>query len=330
MICALRLRAIQVKTVGRTKVSDPDDTLLLADELVRSFDDASEVDRVVGSIKVANRESGWTQSTEIKVGKKRWRPSAVSKSGASILYVSLRGDIPSYVSSRLNQAFSDGLQVCIALPLTALFNPDILELLAKIDASVIVINEIRTVSLRPLHFMAAMADLGVPVEPQLRVKLATTVWNRIRSGSPQERGKRLEALLAFLFSQVADLRVVERNYRNETQEIDLVLQVDNFSSRIWQRSGPLMLVEAKNTSEATQQNVVSLLIHKIRTKRGVSRVGLLVSIAGFTDGAEMEELRISESDNCVVLIDEAKLLRLIEAVDLDEVLETLVRRAMLR
>lgn len=330
MIWAIPLKVNPSETERPPEMSDPDDALLLADELAQPVEDSSEVDRIVSDIQAANKSARWKRDVKIKVGDKRWRPSAVAGSRESILYVCLRTEVPRYISSRLVQAFSNGLSVHVALPLDALFNAETLELLASVDANVFVINESRTASLCPLHFMAAMADLGVPVEPSLRAKIGTIVWSRITNGTPQDKGRRLEALLAVLFSQIADLRVVERNFRTETQEIDLVLQIDNFSPRIWQHSGPLMLVEAKNTAERTPQHVVSLFIHKIRTKRGSCKVGLLISTAGFTTDAELEELRISESDNCVVMLDGDKLLKLIQTADLDEALETFVRRAMLR
>jgi hypothetical protein len=211
-----------------------------------------------------------------------------------------------------------------------LFNEATLKLCADIDAHVIVVNDRRLPTLEPLHFMAALAELGVPVEQPLRSSLANKVLGIIEDGTPHEKGRRLEALLAFLFSSVRDLRVVERNFETDTQEIDIVLQVDNFSNRVWRMSGPLLLVESKNTKDATPQNVVSLLIHKIRGKRGACKLGFLVSLNGFTSDAMREELRISESENCVAMLDKDDLIALFEAEDLDEELEKIVRRAMLR
>jgi hypothetical protein len=59
-------------------------------------------------------------------------------------------------------------------------------------------------------------------------------------------------------------------------------------------------------------------------------MGFLVSLNGFTAEALREELRISESENCVAMLDRGHLSRLFEAEDIDEELERLVRRAMLR
>ena len=124
---------------------------------------------------------------------------------------------------------------------------------------------------------------------------------------------------------------MERNYRNETEEIDLVLQIDNFSSRVWQKSGvPFILVEAKNRADKASQPMVSSLVTKLQTKRGNARIAFLVSLAGFTDDARMQELRFSTQDICVVMIDRLQLESLLAAANIDEQLEVLVRQAMLR
>lgn len=313
-----------------SEVPDSDDALLIADHLAQPVVDASTVDRIVAEIQGSGGPAQWEQGVELDLGEKRWRPSAVTESRTCILYVCLLAEIPNYVSTRLTTASSLGKQIYVALRLEALFSHETLSLLASLDACVFLIDEGRINPQKPLHFMAAMSDLGVPVEPSFRAQIGMSVWDKINSGTPQQKGRRLEALLAFLLSQVADLRVVERNHRTETQEIDLVLQIDNFSPRVWQRSGPLMLVEAKNTGEPTPQHVVSLLIHKVRTKRGSSKIGMLISTSGFTTDAKMEELRISESDTCVVMLDSRQLVDLIGAADLDTTLESYVRSAMLR
>ena len=207
-----------------------------------------------------------------------------------------------------------------------------MELLVAVDADVIVLDDyVSSRQLNPRPLLAALADVEVPVSPDLRRNIANVVWDRIADGTAYRKGKRLEALLAFIFAQIRDLKVVERNYRNETEEIDLVLQIDNFSSRVWQKSGvPFILVEAKNRADKASQPMVSSLVTKLQTKRGNARIAFLVSLAGFTDDARMQELRFSTQDICVVMIDRLQLESLLAAANIDEQLEVLVRQAMLR
>jgi Restriction endonuclease len=309
-------------------VDDWDDPL--NDSKSAPLTDASDVDLVVLQIQERNKPRNWVREQSIDLGGRRWRPSAVSESGEHILYVALGNEIPNYVADRLRAATGAGFQVVVAIPLAALYTPSTLEVLADVDADVYVFGDPRTESLQSMHFMAAIAELGVPVESNLRRSIGVAVLARLDTGTAHQKGRRMEALLAFLFAQVGDLRVVERNYDTETQEIDLVLQVDNISNRVWRHLMPFILVEAKNTAEPAGQPIVSLMIHKVRTKRGTCKIGVIVSRNGFTSDARAEEMRISESENCVVLLDGNHLAELVAAADLDDALETFVRRAMLR
>lgn len=291
-----------------------------------------DVDAAAKRIFESEGGQDWVPGVELDLGSKRWRPNAVSTDGTELLYVFLADQLPRFVRDRLALAAEVGIQSTLALNLASLFNPSIVELLVAVDADVIVLDDyVSSRQLNPRPLLAALADVEVPVSPDLRRNIANVVWDRIADGTAYRKGKRLEALLAFIFAQIRDLKVVERNYRNETEEIDLVLQIDNFSSRVWQKSGvPFILVEAKNRAGKASQPMVSSLVTKLQTKRGNARIAFLVSLAGFTDDARMQELRFSTQDICVVMIDRLQLESLLAAANIDEQLEVLVRQAMLR
>ena len=291
-----------------------------------------DVDAAAKRIFESEGGQDWVPGVELDLGSKRWRPNAVSTDGTELLYVFLADQLPRFVRDRLALAAEVGIQSTLALNLASLCNPSIVELLVAVDADVIVLDDyVSSRQLNPRPLLAALADVEVPVSPDLRRNIANVVWDRIADGTAYRKGKRLEALLAFIFAQIRDLKVVERNYRNETEEIDLVLQIDNFSSRVWQKSGvPFILVEAKNRADKASQPMVSSLVTKLQTKRGNARIAFLVSLAGFTDDARMQELRFSTQDICVVMIDRLQLESLLAAANIDEQLEVLVRQAMLR
>tara|TARA_R110002124_G_scaffold211644_1_gene377882 strand:- start:842 stop:1807 length:966 start_codon:yes stop_codon:yes gene_type:complete len=293
---------------------------------------AKDVEKVTDQICASPDGARWRRDVELELGPKKWRPSAVSVDRARLLYVYLQDELPRFVADRLRLATSRQVAVTVALPITSLFKPDVIELLVDLEAEVLVVDDyIADRRLVPRPILLALADVEVPISPASRQKIYRSIWGRIGEGTAQQRGYRLEALLAFLFSQVQDLKVIERNYRTETEEIDLVLQVDNFSPRVWQRPGvPFILVEAKNRADKASQQVMSVLLTKLQTKRGTSRIAFLVSLAGFTEDAKLQELRFSTQDVCVVMIDRAELESLMESEDLDDSLEALVRRALLR
>ncbi|WHU57325.1 restriction endonuclease [Trueperella pyogenes] len=293
---------------------------------------ADDVAATTNQIFESDHGQNWVAGGELDLGSKRWRPSAVARDGKGLLYVLLTDQLPRFVRERLSLAANQGVKPTLALNLASLYNSTIVDLLVAVDADVIVLDDyVTSRQLEPRPLLAALADLEVPVSPDVRRSIANVVWTRIGDGSAHQKGKRLEALLAFVFSQVHDLKVVERNYRNVTEEIDLVLQIDNFSSRIWQSLGvPFILVEAKNRSDRASQSMVSALITKLQTKRGSARIAFLVSLAGFTNDARLQELRFSTQEICVVMIDHAQLESILSADDMDEQLEVLVRQALLR
>lgn len=302
------------------------------DGLHGTFVRADRVEEIVEVIRGSDRKSDWKSGIELQLGPRRWRPPAVSEDGRRLLYVCPQSEIPRYVRERLKLAKENAVGVTIALTIGALFSHEVLEVLADTDSTVLVLDDyVKERRLTPRHFLAALADVEVPLPPEVRKSIGRKVWESVTEGTSQEKGSRLEAFLAFLFSQVSDFKVVERNYRNETEEIDLVLQVDNYSNRAWQKSGvPFILVEAKNTEARASQQMVSVLLAKIQTKRGTARIGVMVSRNGFTEEAKMQELRFSTQDVCIPMIDGTGVDSLLAADDLDVALETIVRRSLLR
>lgn len=293
---------------------------------------AKDIENITKQICASPSGGHWRREVELDLGPKKWRPSAVSADGARLLYVYLQEELPRFVTERLRLAASRNITITVALPLAALFKPDVVDVLVTLEAEVLIVDDyITDRRLVPRPILLALTEIEVPISPEGRKTICRSVWDRIAGGTAQQRGRRLEELLAFLFSQVRDLKVIERNYRTETEEIDLVLQVDNFSPRVWQRPGvPFILVEAKNRADKASQQVMSVLLTKLQTKRGTSRIAFLVSLSGFTEDARLQELRFSTQDVCVVMIGRTELESLIESEDLDEVLEALVRRALLR
>jgi hypothetical protein len=116
--------------------------------------------------------------------------------------------------------------------------------------------------------------------------------------TPQERGAQLETFAVELFGRV--FRVVERNLRTETEELDLVLEFPGGPSN-WART-PLILVECKNWSSRVPQQDLSALATKARLD-DMSLVFAL-SVAGFTHDARIQAERIRQHDRLLmVLID---------------------------
>jgi len=306
-------------------VEEAEDDLLLASE--PSNVDADAAEGIVAAIVAKDRRRKWADPVVLKFGSASWRPSAVGK-GEAVLHVALLETLPRFVERRLLAAHKAGHRVHVGLTTAGLYQFDWLRVLTMVDAMVYVVDDFDKASrYRRRHVLAAVADLQIPVSPDARAALGQIVLDQVGAGNAQEKGRRLEAVLAFLFGQVSDFRVALRNHRNKSQEIDLTLQIDNFSRRVW-HGKPLILVEAKNRAAKADQQTLSVLVTKIRTKRQSVKIGFLVATAGFTSDLERELLRYSESDLCVVLIGPDELRALLLTSDLDEHLEKLVIKAL--
>jgi Holliday junction resolvase-like predicted endonuclease len=290
--------------------------------------DATGAEQVAAALN--NGDYSWQSGEVLDVGDVRWQPHLWQPDTGRALHIHLSSVLPGYIARRLRAAKQAGFTIDVALPLDSLYDAETLELLVDLDSHVYIYDLPDTVSPRR-HCLATLADQDIPVEPAVRTTLARRCLSLISEGTSQEKGKRLEALLAFLLGQTADFRVIERNYRTATQEIDIVVQIVHYSHRCWVTPGvPFVLVEAKNRQDTAGYPEVSLLIRKVQTKRGRSRIGMLFSLGGITGDAKDEELRISEGDLCIVMFDRSELELWIDAPNADDHLEEHVRRAMLR
>lgn len=258
----------------------------------------------------------------------RWRPNLVSVDGQKIAHLHFADELRSYVVERIHAAHSAGLIVHVVLPLASLYDAEVLDVLAESDAMVHIVNlDLEKAE----HHLDAISKARVPLGLESRKRVALAAWHRMREGSNNVKGKRFERFLGFLLDQTLGLEVVERNYRGDTDEIDLVVQVVRYTGGCWFQEGvPFILVEAKNRAESTAQHMVSNLIRRLQTKRGTARIGILFTTSKFTQDATMEVVKIAEGTLSVALVTPDEIVEWIEADDPSAYLEGRVRRAMLR
>ncbi len=258
----------------------------------------------------------------------RWCPSLISGDGKKIAHLHFAEELRSYVVHRIRAAHAAGLAVHLVLPLAALYDLEVLDVLAETDAMVHIVDlDLEKAD----HHLDAISKARVPLDPESRKRVALSTWQRMREGSNSDKGKRFERFLAFLLDQTPGLEVVERNYRGDTDEIDLVVQIIRYTGSCWFQEGvPFMLIEAKNRAEPTAQHMVSNLIRRLQTKRGTARIGILFTTSKFTQDATIEVVKIAEGTLTVVLVTPQEIVEWIEAANPSDYLESLVRRAMLR
>jgi hypothetical protein len=216
------------------------------------------------------------------------------------------------------------------MPLGQLYIEEQLASLAELDGQIHVIERDRTAPALPV--LTALAYRSIRVSRESRQQLGRIALGLSRaSASANLRGRRFEALLLFLLSQVRDFRVVEHNYRSDTEELDGVVQQGSTQGRVWATmAAPFLLLEAKNWSRRVDQQVVSVLRVKMQGRRGTVRIGLLCGASGFTSDARQQELRFASDNLTIVFLGPEELDNWVEAQDPDEYLESVIRRDMLR
>ncbi len=276
------------------------------------------------------KSGGWSKGTVLDLADGlRWTPSLLSGDGEAVGHVHLAEELRLYIRTRLSAAKEAGKRVVLVVTLQTLYRPEAVRFMGELDADIILLADNGQPG-NQRDWLRTLYEENVAVPDDLRRYLMQLALNRLTSGSSHEKGRRLESLLSFLLNRVADLRVRETNYRAKTDELDMVLQIDNHSHRCWHKSGaPFILVEAKNWQDKVDQQTVSAFFVKLQTRGGSARIGLLFGRSGFTADAEQQVLKMATREEVIVLLDGAWLAEWAICDDLDDLLEDAVRHAML-
>jgi len=106
---------------------------------------------------------------------------------------------------------------------------------------------------------------------------------RDREVDKQERGRRLEALVAALLDiPGTGLALLEKRLKHADEELDLVLRND-LQEPFWRNfNSPLVLVECKNWTSRVDINELRVLETKMRDRGRLCNVGIFVSLSGFS------------------------------------------------
>jgi hypothetical protein len=285
---------------------------------------------------IAALDDEWQRDEIVDLGGGlRWRPD-LTKPGDAVLHVHLADRLRGYVLERLKAANAAGLEAHLALPIGALYQEELLLELIGMDAQVHVLGE-NGAPERVDSVLGAIAGgrnrrPAIAVSVETRKALGEMGWSLcLADGTKSQKGRRLEGLLTFLLSQIADFDIWERNLRTDTEELDIVVVQRATAGRCWTGLGaPFILVECKNWSAKVGQQQVSNLRVKMQGRRGSVRIGLIVGTNGFSGDAFDQELRFASGDLTIVFVGPIELDRWIHADSGDEALEEIISRAMLR
>lgn len=144
-----------------------------------------------------------------------------------------------------------------------------------------------------------------------------------------KKGRALEDFIAHVFDMIEGLTVIDIRKKLEHEEIDLIIKND-VNSTFWAALGsPMLFVECKNWTSKVGSAEVREFIGKIRNHKQVVRVGILISLNGFTKGASVQKRMENEFN--IILIDGKELVESIEEMkNISEKFEELLIQKMIK
>lgn len=159
---------------------------------------------------------------------------------------------------------------------------------------------------------------SLPVQRPVDIQQLGEDWEEllrsISGGDAEQKGKALETFTANMFQLIPGIRVLDRNLRSASEEIDIVL-CNESNHAFWQTNfDNLILVECKNWNAPVGTQVIRNF-HGILQRKGI-KAGFLVAMEGIT-GSEyrdaMLELRsyLGDRINIVIPIDRKHLQRIV-------------------
>jgi hypothetical protein len=171
--------------------------------------------------------------------------------------------------------------------------------------------------LRKLQVYSRVFSILSENEPDVRRRAARgrarQLMQQLDTASTADaKGRVLEDLMAVVFQSHPDLLVSQRRLRLGDQEIDMV--VDNHVDHgLWAKlESPLFLAECKNWGSSVGTPEIRDFETKVRDHQPHARLGILVSVGGFTREARTALARASREPYQLVLVARSDLEELID------------------
>lgn len=225
-------------------------------------------------------------------------------------------------------------------PLALAFAPraltlDNLILAQELDAKIFTIDEAEAGGIMVVAY-SSVAELLAEEEFSLGEggleRIAMPLLDRaVAESDSYRKGLMFEQVLCLLFSQVGYVTVVEHRYRNETEEVDLVLanRATGHLSGIF--AGPLILVSGKNQTKATGAPDVRALRGNMSKRRKRCNFGVVCAAGRIADEAEIEQGEATDDpEKAIALLDGHAIRGLLASSSLDNDLEAELMKAVLR
>jgi len=142
-----------------------------------------------------------------------------------------------------------------------------------------------------------------------------------------KKGALLELLVALMLSQVGGFEVTDTNISSKNQEVDVHVINRNNSGPLGR--GQYVLAEAKNWKKPVPRKEYNAFASKVRSRRGMAKLGIFVTTGTFEAGVVLEGIRESAMDDLIVLLDKTTLPRVWRNnADMTRGLEEAIKRSV--
>ncbi len=126
-----------------------------------------------------------------------------------------------------------------------------------------------------------------------------------------EKGDYLEELVAGLFNSQLGFKV-KKNVRRKGEEIDLIV-INKLNDPFWTSlQSPIILIECKYQKKKVEPKDIRNFEVKVLDRKGLCRLGLIISISGFTKNCLGVTEKSSRDGNMIVLINKKMLQKRID------------------
>lgn len=135
----------------------------------------------------------------------------------------------------------------------------------------------------------------------------------IKEKNRHKKGELFEILISEIFSHPT-LKVLEKRFNNQDEEIDLVLE-NSSADGFWQGlNSPLILVECKNwASESVGAKELRDFEGKIQNRRTLCKLGIFFALGDVSSECDQFLLRLSRVDHSIVLVRREKLVEFLHS-----------------
>jgi restriction endonuclease Mrr len=223
------------------------------------------------------------------------------------------------------------LRLGVAAPLEVLRRPEILSVLDELGCAILPVEELAS-GYKPMPLRASICDViyeqRLVLDPTLGRELLDRCLQRAMTQQDSyAKGAVLELLVAVMLSQVNGFEVTDRNILSRNQEVDV--HVTNRNSAGPLGRGQYVVAEAKNWKAPVPRKEYDAFAKKMRTRRGMAKLGVMVTTSTFESGVYVEAIRDSDRDDVIVLLDKGSLPKVWrDHTDVTHGLEAAVKRAV--